>query len=126
MMIKLAIAGAFALALSAFGWYFIRVVQENERLSINISTMEQAREADKIAIETLREDSIAKDIAVARRSKAIAILNKRLLKAKDEVKVITKTVVTEVERACLLQPIPLAVVKFMLADGATDSPERSN
>lgn len=117
---------ALAAILSAGGWWLVSTVQENERLQLNVATLEQLRQDDAAAIEALTADNAVKEAAILRRTQKIVELNQRILKAKDEVKVITKTVVTEVERECLLQPVPTAVVEFMLDKGEVSTPEGSD
>jgi hypothetical protein len=111
---KLIGAGVLALIAAGASLWLILTVQENERLTINNLTLEEARKSDQAVIDFLREDNAAKEAAIKLRTAKIGEMNARLLKAKDEVKVITKTIVTEVERECLLQPVPNAVVDFML------------
>lgn len=117
---------ALGAILSAVGWWLLDTVQENERLTLSVATLEQLRQDDAAAIEALEADSAEKEAAILRRTKKIIELNNRILKAKDEVRVITKTVVTEVERECLNQSVPASIVKFMLDEGEAGSPTGSD
>ena len=121
--LKLAAAGAVMLALVGVGWWLVSTVKENERLTINNATLEQARLQDAEVIAFLQKDNAAKEKAVQARTQKIVEMGQRLEKARREVRTITKTVVTEVERECLLQPVPAAVVDFMLDNPAIDPTE---
>lgn len=121
MWLKLAPVAVGALALVGMGWWLVSTVQENERLNLNVATLEQARKEDQEAIRQLMKDQQIKEAALNRRTEMIVGLNERLRKAQNAVKVITKTVVTEVERECLHQPVPAAIVDFMLDNQSPDS-----
>ena len=113
-VIKLALAAVSATVLAAGVWWLIDTVQDNERLTINNSTLEQARLADAEQIKFLKHDSAVKMVIAQKRTEQITSLNKKLLQAKRDVRVITKTVVTEVERECLVSRVPDPIIDFML------------
>lgn len=107
-----------ALVAVGAGWWLVSTIQENELLKTNVATLEQMRRDDAVALATLRDDLHEKQLAAKKRLAEISRLGERLLKAKNDVRVITKEVVTEVERECLEQPVPTAIVNFMLDEGA--------
>lgn len=116
MTAKLIAGGVLALVLAGAGIWLVNTIQENERLTLNNATLEQARKDDAEIMQFLRADNEAKQAAAQRRSQQVAMLNEALRKARKDVRVITKTVVTEAERECLYQPVPAAIVSFMLSD----------
>ena len=117
---KIAVGVLGISVLAGAGWWLVSTVQENERLTLNNATLEQARLQDAEVMKFLREDIAAKERAVTLRTEKIVEMGRKLEKARREVRTITKEVVTEVERECLLQPVPDAVVDFMLAHESPD------
>lgn len=116
-----------ACILAGGGWWLISTVQENERLRQNNATLELSNESYKEEAAALQADLELKESLAIERQEKIAELNERVLKAQREIRVITKTVVTEKERECLNSDIPVAVLGFMFdhqaSGGETGSSE---
>ena len=106
-------------------WWLVGTVQENERLTINNATLTLSNESYVVASRELREDMRHKEAQAVIRTEKILELNQRILRAQNEVRVITETVVTEVERECLVAPVPNAIIDFMLDQDTGGDPEGS-
>jgi uncharacterized membrane protein len=116
-MVKLFLVAAIISALGGMLWWLVATVQENERLQGNVATLEQSNSNYVTAAKLLKADNLQKQQQAIARTARIIELNKEILKAKSEVRVITKTVVTETERECLVSDIPDAIYDFMFNQG---------
>lgn len=99
-------------------WKISDLAADNARLEGNVSELTKANGAHERAIAALEADKAAKDKAIAERTLRILELNKSILKAKDEIRVVTAKVVTEQERECLLSPVPDAILDLVFNKGA--------
>ncbi len=116
-------AGAILFASVGVGWWLVSTIQENERLALNNATLEQARAQDAEVMAFLRKDIEAKERAAIIRTEKIVDMGRKLEAARREVRTITREVVTEVDRNCLLSPVPDPIVEFMLDEGTVDPNE---